>query len=64
MFFRASETSEGSGLGLYIVKETVTKLNGTISVESIFGQGTTFLIEIPNSFVQRINDPQYLRKIG
>jgi signal transduction histidine kinase len=64
MFFRASETSEGSGLGLYIVKETVTKLNGTISVESIFGQGTTFLIEIPNSFVQRINNPQYLRKIG
>lgn len=64
MFFRASETSEGSGLGLYIVKETITKLNGTITMESTFGQGTTFFIEIPNSFVQRINNSSYLRKIG
>ena len=47
MFFRASETSKGSGLGLYIVKETLNKINGSIQVESSLGSGTTFLVKIP-----------------
>jgi signal transduction histidine kinase len=46
MFFRASEHSKGSGLGLYIVKETLNKINGTIQVESSLGMGTTFLVKI------------------
>jgi signal transduction histidine kinase len=48
MFFRATERSEGAGLGLYIVKETVNKLNGTITITSAEGEGTVFEIEIPN----------------
>ena len=48
MFFRASDDSKGSGLGLYIVKETVAKLNGKISVTSEVGEGSTFSIVIPN----------------
>ncbi|MBX9853134.1 MAG: PAS domain S-box protein [Cytophagaceae bacterium] len=48
MFYRASETSYGSGLGLYIVKNAVNKLNGTIRVESAVNQGTSFIIVIPN----------------
>ena len=48
MFYRATEKSEGAGLGLYIVKETVQKLGGTVDVQSEFGVGTTFQIEIPN----------------
>ncbi|MGI9542227.1 MAG: sensor histidine kinase, partial [Cyclobacteriaceae bacterium] len=48
MFFRAATDSQGSGLGLYIVKETVEKLKGTISVASKPLVGTTFSIEIPN----------------
>jgi signal transduction histidine kinase len=47
MFFRASERSKGSGLGLYIVKETLTKIDGTIRVESNLGAGTTFVVRIP-----------------
>lgn len=47
MFFRASERSVGSGLGLYIVKETVQKLNGTITCTSQEGHGSTFRIFIP-----------------
>jgi signal transduction histidine kinase len=48
MFFRATEKSEGAGLGLYIVKETVDKLDGSIHVSSVFGEGTTFFIQLPN----------------
>ncbi|HTH58073.1 MAG TPA: ATP-binding protein [Cyclobacteriaceae bacterium] len=58
MFFRATERSEGSGLGLYIVKSMVEKLRGRISLESTLGQGTTFLVTIPN------NIPPSLTKKG
>jgi signal transduction histidine kinase len=47
MFFRASEHSKGSGLGLYIVKEALNKINGSIQVESSLGSGTTFMVRIP-----------------
>jgi PAS domain S-box-containing protein len=49
MFYRVSQNSVGSGLGLYIVKEIVEKLNGKIEVESEIGKGTTFHIQLPNS---------------
>lgn len=48
MFYRVSQDSVGSGLGLYIVKEAVHKINGEIKVQSEIGVGTTFLIKIPN----------------
>ncbi len=48
MFYRASDNNKGSGLGLYIVKEAIHKLNGKIYVESALGVGTIFHIEIPN----------------
>jgi signal transduction histidine kinase len=48
MFFRATEKSEGAGLGLYIVKETIDKLGGRISTNSNYGLGTTFTMKIPN----------------
>ncbi len=48
MFYRVSHESVGSGLGLYIVKETINKLNGDIEVQSEIGEGTTFSIKIPN----------------
>lgn len=48
MFFRASTRSEGAGLGLYIVKETVEKLKGKIDVKSEFGVGTSFTMIMPN----------------
>lgn len=48
MFFRLSGKTEGSGIGLYIVKETVEKLQGTIQVKSELGTGTTFIITLKN----------------
>jgi signal transduction histidine kinase len=48
MFYRANDQKKGSGLGLYIVKETVLKLTGTIEINSIPNTGTTFHIILPN----------------
>jgi signal transduction histidine kinase len=48
MFFRATERSEGAGLGLYIVKEMIGKLKGTISVNSTALEGTLVTFSIPN----------------
>ncbi len=47
MFFRATEKSTGSGLGLYIVGESVKKLNGKIEVDSKPGLGSTFTLVLP-----------------
>jgi signal transduction histidine kinase len=49
MFYRGTLQSTGSGLGLYIVKQAVEKMNGSISVESQPGVGSSFLVTIPVS---------------
>ncbi|MEP2771251.1 MAG: ATP-binding protein [Fulvivirga sp.] len=49
MFYRATEKSEGSGLGLYIVKKVADKLEATIDVDSMELEGTTFTVTIPNT---------------
>lgn len=47
MFFRASNKSKGSGLGLYIVKNAVEKLKGTITLKSRLGEGSEFVLFLP-----------------
>lgn len=47
MFYRASDKSKGSGLGLYIVKESLEQLGGTVSIQSNFGEGSTFTVSLP-----------------
>ncbi|MGD1895281.1 MAG: PAS domain-containing protein [Cyclobacteriaceae bacterium] len=47
MFYRANSLREGSGIGLYILKECVEKLKGTVDLKSKLGEGTTFTIRIP-----------------
>lgn len=51
MFFRGSEVSQGSGLGLYIVKETLSKLSGEICLQSTPKQGSTFSVILPKPLV-------------
>lgn len=48
MFYRGTEKSEGPGLGLYIVKETVARLNGEIEIKSIVNWCTTVVVQLPN----------------
>jgi signal transduction histidine kinase len=46
MFYRASLKAEGTGLGLYLVKEALTKLNGTIELVSDEKTGSVFTIRL------------------
>jgi signal transduction histidine kinase len=59
MFFRGNTESKGSGLGLYIVKEIVGKLKGTVSLESKLGIGTVLFIELPD-FTNAVEPPSLI----
>ncbi|MCC5921312.1 MAG: PAS domain-containing protein [Cyclobacteriaceae bacterium] len=52
MFYRASEQSEGSGLGLYIVKNVLEKIGGKIQVQSEENVGTTFTVTVKNFYAE------------
>ena len=47
--FEKGYSSKGlrRGIGLFLIKQTVTHLKGTIEVESTVGEGTTFTIRLP-----------------
>lgn len=49
LFFRVSADKKGTGLGLYIVKDTIDRLKGKIYVRSKRGEGTSFTITLPNT---------------
>jgi signal transduction histidine kinase len=48
-YYRGSQTNEieGDGLGLYVAKQNMDRLGGSIAVESTVGEGTTFTVRIP-----------------
>lgn len=48
MFFRSNFSVTGLGIGLYIVKEALTRIGGEISVDSLHGVGTSFRVKVPN----------------
>lgn len=48
MFYKATHLSKGAGLGLFIVKQTLEKMNGTVEAESEIGFGTVVKVVIPN----------------
>ena len=48
MFFRGTDQAKGTGLGLYIVKKSVEKLKGKITLESELMKGSTFTVFLPD----------------
>lgn len=42
-----SQNIDGTGLGLSIVKHAVQSMNGTISVDSVLGEGTKITVKLP-----------------
>lgn len=49
MYFRANERSKGNGLGLYITRKAVERLNGWIGFSSEHNKGSVFVVRIPNT---------------
>lgn len=48
-FYTTKAPGKGTGLGLFIVKQVVERNKGTIEVESVEGEGTTFVLRFPQS---------------
>jgi signal transduction histidine kinase len=49
MFYRASRLSKGSGLGLYLAREAIVRLGGSIDINSELNLGTLVKVEFPNA---------------
>ena len=47
MFYRAHSVSNGSGLGLYIVKDSAEKIGAKVWMESQIGRGSAAFVAIP-----------------
>ena len=52
-YFRGKNSNNtiGEGIGLYVVKENLNKINGKINVESELGKGSKFIIKIPKTII-------------
>lgn len=48
LFYRATEKSKGVGVGLYVVREAIEKMGGSITAESELGTGSVFILTITN----------------
>lgn len=57
-----SKAGEGSGVGLALVKELVHLMQGTIHVDSILGEGTSFFVGLPVEPILRAHSTQAYRK--
>lgn len=54
MFYRAVDNAHGSGIGLFLVKETVKMLHGKITVKSSLKNWTRFTITLPNNYEMQL----------
>jgi signal transduction histidine kinase len=50
-FFKPNHTRRGSGIGLAVADEIVTLHGGTLTVESVLGEGTTVIVRLPIEYL-------------
>lgn len=53
---------EGTGLGLAITHRLIKKMDGDIRVESVYGEGTTFIVTIPQKIVDQTSISEYQKQ--
>jgi two-component system sensor histidine kinase RegB len=46
-FFTTKEPGCGMGLGLYLARRVVERLNGNLTIDSALGRGTTVTVRLP-----------------
>ena len=56
-----NSTTEGTGLGLAITKALVDMMGGKINVQSTFGKGSMFVVQIPQKISQMVNPDQTIQ---
>jgi PAS domain S-box-containing protein len=54
MFYKATLNSSGAGLGLFVVKESLDQLKGSVTMESEIGFGSVFRIRVPNDHQEQL----------
>lgn len=62
-YFTTKETQKGTGLGLFISQNIISRHNGFIDVESIVGKGTTFKIYLPIIKTEKIEKEKMVSQI-
>ncbi len=63
MFYRGHPDSSGSGLGLFIVKNALEKMKGSVRFESEPGKLTSFFAEIPDMEATRIPEAEITKTL-
>ena len=53
-----NHSKEGTGIGLAICKYFVEQMDGSVKVESIYGEGSTFSFEIPQKIIETTTDAE------
>ena len=53
-----TRTQTGTGLGLYITRRLARAMGGDVSVSSVAGAGSTFLLRLPVVHVTRLPEPR------
>jgi signal transduction histidine kinase len=56
LFYRASRLSKGSGLGLYLAREAMVRLGGSIDINSELNLGTLVKVQFPNATIQDLDE--------